>query len=238
MAPQPGRLRGRGGRRPLRRCAWAWPAAWRTTATSGARGTARSRCALQPHERLVLRGAASTGFRAPSLGQSFFSTVSTNFTLVGGTFVPLEVVTAPVASELARTLGAEDLKPEQSVNLSAGLVWNAARNLDLTWTSSRSASTTASSSRATSGRRPGRAAPASSARAARATSPTRWTRGPRESTSSRATTTPWPSWATSACSSPTTGPRPTSCASRPRRRSWPRSWTRASSRTSSSTTPR
>jgi iron complex outermembrane receptor protein len=86
----------------------------------------------QPHERLVLRGAASTGFRAPSLGQSFFSTVSTNFTLVGGTFVPLEVVTAPVASELARTLGAEDLKPEQSVNVSAGLVWNAARNLHLT----------------------------------------------------------------------------------------------------------
>jgi iron complex outermembrane receptor protein len=82
----------------------------------------------QPHDRLVLRGAASTGFRAPSLGQSFFSTVSTNFTLVGGTFVPLEVVTAPVDSELARTLGAEDLKPEQSTNLSAGLAWNAARN--------------------------------------------------------------------------------------------------------------
>jgi iron complex outermembrane recepter protein len=80
----------------------------------------------------VLRGAASTGFRAPSLGQSFFSTVSTNFTLVGGTFVPLEVVTAPVGSDLARILGARDLKPEQSVNVSAGVVWSAMPNLDLT----------------------------------------------------------------------------------------------------------
>jgi iron complex outermembrane receptor protein len=87
---------------------------------------------VQPHKRFVIRGAASTGFRAPSLGQEFFSTVSTNFTLVGGTFVPLEVVTAPVADPLARQLGAKDLKPEQSVNLSAGVVWNPIDALDLT----------------------------------------------------------------------------------------------------------
>jgi iron complex outermembrane receptor protein len=87
---------------------------------------------LQPDKRFVIRGAASTGFRAPSLGQEFFSTVSTNFTLVGGTFIPLEVVTAPVGSDLARILGAKDLKPEQSVNLSAGVVVNPIDALDLT----------------------------------------------------------------------------------------------------------
>ena len=51
---------------------------------------------------------------------------------MGGTFIPLEVVTAPVASELARTLGAKYLKPEHSVNVSAGVVWNPVPALDLT----------------------------------------------------------------------------------------------------------
>jgi len=87
---------------------------------------------VEPHKRFVIRGAASTGFRAPSLGQEFFSTVSTNFTLVGGTFVPLEVVTAPVGSDLARILGAEPLRPEQSVNVSAGVVWSPLNELDVT----------------------------------------------------------------------------------------------------------
>jgi iron complex outermembrane receptor protein len=88
---------------------------------------------LELHKRAALRAAASTGFRAPSLAQSYFSTVSTNFTLVGGTFVPLEIVTAPVGSPLARTLGAVDLKPETSVNLSGGVVLSPVDALDVTW---------------------------------------------------------------------------------------------------------
>ncbi|HWM90856.1 MAG TPA: TonB-dependent receptor [Thermoanaerobaculia bacterium] len=79
---------------------------------------------LQPIEALVLRGAVSTGFRAPSLGQSFFSTVSTNFLAVGGVLVPFEVGTFPVGSPVARALGARDLEPEQSEHFSVGLVWN------------------------------------------------------------------------------------------------------------------
>ena len=67
---------------------------------------------LQPAKRVVLRGAASTGFRAPSLGQIYFSTVSTNFSLIGGQFVPVEAGTYPVASPQARALGATDLTPE------------------------------------------------------------------------------------------------------------------------------
>jgi len=79
---------------------------------------------IEPHKRFVIRGAASTGFRAPSLGQSFFRTTSTNFSLIGGVFVPLEVLTAPVGNPVARALGAEDLKPEESIHVSGGLVWN------------------------------------------------------------------------------------------------------------------
>jgi iron complex outermembrane receptor protein len=76
----------------------------------------------------VVRGAASTGFRAPSLQQSYFSATATNF--IGG--VPFEVKTAPVASDVARRLGASPLKPEKSRNYSVGLALEPARGLSLT----------------------------------------------------------------------------------------------------------
>ena len=79
---------------------------------------------FQPVKALVLRGGVSTGFRAPSLGQSFFSTVSTNFLAVGGVLVPFEVGTFPVGSPVARALGARDLKPEESEHTTFGLVWD------------------------------------------------------------------------------------------------------------------
>jgi len=87
---------------------------------------------LQPHKRFVVRGAVSTGFRAPSLGQIYFSTVSTNFSLIGGAFVPVEAGTYPVASPQARALGATDLIPEESVHYSAGVVVNPLDPLEIT----------------------------------------------------------------------------------------------------------
>ena len=77
-----------------------------------------------PLPQLILRGAVATGFRAPSLGQAHFSTVSTNFLAVGGVLVPFEVGTFPVESPVARALGAPPLEPETSDHLSAGIVWN------------------------------------------------------------------------------------------------------------------
>jgi iron complex outermembrane receptor protein len=77
---------------------------------------------------LALRGAASTGFRAPSLGQEFFSSTATNF--IAG--VPFDIRTFPVATREARLLGASDLKPERSVNLSAGVAIEPARGLAFT----------------------------------------------------------------------------------------------------------
>jgi iron complex outermembrane recepter protein len=96
--------------------------------TTNGKVTAR----VEAHQRVVFRGALSTGFRAPSLGQEYFNTVSTNFTLVNGVFVPLEVGTYPVSSPQARVLGATDLKPEKSRNYSGGVVLNPVDPLDVT----------------------------------------------------------------------------------------------------------
>jgi iron complex outermembrane receptor protein len=84
-----------------------------------------------PSRRVVVRGALSTGFRAPSLVQSHFSSVATNFISVGGQVVPVEVGTFAVSSPVARALGATDLEPEQSVHLSGGLVVTPVDGLDL-----------------------------------------------------------------------------------------------------------
>ncbi len=75
-----------------------------------------------------LRAAASTGFRAPSLGQEFFSSTATNF--IAG--VPFDVRTFPVSTAEARVLGARDLEPERSVNLSAGVALEPTRGLAFT----------------------------------------------------------------------------------------------------------
>jgi iron complex outermembrane receptor protein len=73
---------------------------------------------------LAVRGAAQTGFRAPSLGQSYFSAVSTNFVNVGGVSTPFEIRTFAIGSEGATLLGATPLRAEESVNLSAGITFN------------------------------------------------------------------------------------------------------------------
>lgn len=75
----------------------------------------------------ALRGAVSTGFRAPSLAQAYFSSIATVF--IGG--VPYEVGTFPVSSDVAKALGAEDLTAEKSVNVSAGFTFSAT-NFSLT----------------------------------------------------------------------------------------------------------
>jgi iron complex outermembrane recepter protein len=92
-------------------------------------GKLTARYALAP--RVVLRAALSTGFRAPSLVQSHFSSVATNFINVGGQVVPVEVGTFAVDSPVARVLGATTLEPEQSLHLSGGFVVTPWSGLDL-----------------------------------------------------------------------------------------------------------
>ena len=83
---------------------------------------------FEPIPGFAVRGAISTGFKAPSLGQSFFSATSTNF--ING--LPFENRTFPVSSAVARALGATDLTAEKSENYSVGVALNPVRNLSVT----------------------------------------------------------------------------------------------------------
>lgn len=84
---------------------------------------------FEPVEGLAFRGAASTGFRAPGLAQQFFSTTSTNNVTGIGL---VEIGTFPVNSPIAVALGAQPLEPEESVNLSGGVVFTMVDGLNLT----------------------------------------------------------------------------------------------------------
>ncbi|MEK7315175.1 MAG: TonB-dependent receptor [Candidatus Eisenbacteria bacterium] len=90
--------------------------------------TGKAAFRLQPSERLTLRAAGSTGFRAPGLGQIHFSKVVTNF--IGG--VAEDIGVFPVEHPAARALGSKDLKEESSVNLSAGMAWSPRANVTIT----------------------------------------------------------------------------------------------------------
>ena len=81
---------------------------------------------------LAVRGAMQTGFRAPSLGQSYFSAVSTNFIIVNGVSTPFEIRTFAVGSRGGGLLGAVPLEPEESENVSAGVTFNPVRFFSLT----------------------------------------------------------------------------------------------------------
>lgn len=78
-------------------------------------------------DNLVFRGSTSTGFRAPSLGQSYFTSTSTQF--VGG--VPFQTAVLSVEHPLAQALGATPLEPEKSTHLAAGIAYNNFNNLDI-----------------------------------------------------------------------------------------------------------
>ena len=67
-------------------------------------------------DNFSIRASASTGFRAPSLHQRYFSTTSTLF--VNG--IPYEVGTFTNDSRPAQLLGIPTLKPEKSKSVSAG----------------------------------------------------------------------------------------------------------------------
>jgi len=77
---------------------------------------------VQPVRTVAVRGSVSTGFRAPSLAQSFFSSTATNFLNLGQGLVPVESLTLPVASAAAQVLGAVALTPEQSRHVTGGVV--------------------------------------------------------------------------------------------------------------------
>ncbi|AXI83323.1 TonB-dependent receptor [Xylella taiwanensis] len=78
--------------------------------------------------KVAVRATTSNGFRAPSLQQQFFQSISTEF--IGG--VPYEIGTFRTDNSAAIALGAEPLKAEKSKNYSMGLVLQPADDLHLT----------------------------------------------------------------------------------------------------------
>ncbi|MCZ8370580.1 MAG: TonB-dependent receptor [Porphyrobacter sp.] len=84
---------------------------------------------LEIVDGFALRGALSTGFRAPSLQQQFFAAAATNN--IGGVLV--DAVTLPVSNPVAVALGATPLKAEKSVSWSAGAVFDMVDGLNFTF---------------------------------------------------------------------------------------------------------
>lgn len=88
---------------------------------------------FQPTAQFVLRGAVSSGFRAPALSQVFYESTVTNFALgEGGEPVPFEAGIFPVDHPAAIALGAEPLDEETSLNVSAGFAVTPAERLTFT----------------------------------------------------------------------------------------------------------
>jgi iron complex outermembrane receptor protein len=94
----------------------------------GSTTTGKLSARYQVVKGFALRGAASTGFRAPSLMQEFFSSTATNF--VGG--IPFDIKTFPASSAEAQALGASPLKAEKSRNYSVGFATEPFSGLSLT----------------------------------------------------------------------------------------------------------
>jgi iron complex outermembrane recepter protein len=81
---------------------------------------------------LAIRGAASTGFRAPGLAQQHYAATSSQFRQVAGVTTLLLIKTLPVDAPEAVALGAEPLTPEKSDNFSGGITLQPVPGLDIT----------------------------------------------------------------------------------------------------------
>jgi iron complex outermembrane recepter protein len=101
----------------------------------GATVTGKLAARVQAAEQFIIRGAVSTGFRAPNLSQSYYGHVSTGFRTDPdnpSNQIPYEIGEVPVESAVARALGAESLREEKSVNFSGGIAFSPTENLTFT----------------------------------------------------------------------------------------------------------
>jgi iron complex outermembrane receptor protein len=80
-------------------------------------------------DRFAVRGTVSTGFRAPSVQQAFYSQRSTNLNAAG---VLTDTLTARQDSDVTRAFGIPPLKEETSTNYSIGLVTRPANRFHIT----------------------------------------------------------------------------------------------------------
>ncbi|WOH39598.1 TonB-dependent receptor [Thalassotalea fonticola] len=87
-------------------------------------------------EDIAIRGATSTGFRAPSMQQLYFNNISTQFITnpddPAGDQIAVQVGTFRNDSVLAQAIGIPELKEEEATNFSFGTVIQVADNINLT----------------------------------------------------------------------------------------------------------
>ncbi|MBD0280314.1 MAG: TonB-dependent receptor, partial [Flavisolibacter sp.] len=83
-------------------------------------------------EALNLRASATSGFRAPSMQQRFYTKTNTLFISQGGQLVPVQAGTFPNESQPAQLLGIPKLKEETSHSYSVGLTTNPLRGFEIT----------------------------------------------------------------------------------------------------------
>jgi iron complex outermembrane receptor protein len=99
----------------------------------GSKLTTKVAARFQPSTHWTFRAAASTGFRAPSLSQSYYASIVTNFQPDAlGHPSPYDVGIFPVDHPVSRALGATPLHAETSVNLSGGLAFSPMSDLTFT----------------------------------------------------------------------------------------------------------
>jgi iron complex outermembrane recepter protein len=82
--------------------------------------TGKVAASFKASDAVLFRSSASSGFRAPSLQQVFFSSTFTDF--IGGE--PLDVVLAPNGSAVANAAGIPKLKQEKSTSFTLGATFN------------------------------------------------------------------------------------------------------------------
>jgi iron complex outermembrane receptor protein len=75
-------------------------------------------------DSFAVRGSISSGFRAPSLAQQYFTSTASVLDTSGSVGKIVETGTFPATSAVAIALGAEPLKAEKSTNYTLGGVWH------------------------------------------------------------------------------------------------------------------
>ncbi len=94
----------------------------------GSTVTGKLAASFKATDQFLVRGSTSTGFRAPSLQQVYFSSTFTDF--ISG--VPLDVVLAPNGGAIANAAGIPKLKQEKSNSFTLGATWNPSKALAVT----------------------------------------------------------------------------------------------------------
>jgi iron complex outermembrane receptor protein len=88
----------------------------------GTRVSGKTSARFEVSDAVAVRASLATGFRAPSMQQKNFNSVSTQFVEIDGVTVPQERGTFRNDSDVARRAGVPLLEEETSVSISAGIV--------------------------------------------------------------------------------------------------------------------